>query len=98
MTLKDMMRIYQELISKPQTNKQRAIFESGKSKLYNAFFEIFQKYAIVPNKGEIAEDIDDYLPQFMDEAIDYFISIEEYEKCDYLHKYKVKYIINKPTK
>ena len=92
MTLKDMMRVYQELISKPRNEKQKSIFESGKSKLYNAFFEIFQKYAIVPNEGDKVEEIDDYLPQFMEEAIEYFITTEEYEKCDYLNKYKVKYL------
>jgi len=91
MTLRQMMEVYKALVSRANL-RGRSSGETRK-RFMDKIFEVFQNYAIQytqVGEKEIIED--DFLPTFIDEVISYFESTEEYEKCDYLIKYKQKFV------
>jgi hypothetical protein len=91
MTLRQMMEVYKALVSRANL-RGRSSGETRK-RFMDKIFEVFQNYAIQytqVGEKEIIED--DFLPTFIDEVISYFESTEEYEKCDYLVKYKQKFV------
>jgi hypothetical protein len=91
MTLRQMMEVYKALVSRANL-RGRSSGETRK-RFMDKIFEVFQNYAIQytqVGENEIIED--DFLPTFIDEVISYFEGTEEYEKCDYLVKYKQKFV------
>lgn len=91
MSLHQMMEVYRALVSR--ANLRGKSSTETRKKFMDKIFEIFQNYAIQFNE-ENEKDFkeDDFLITFIDEVISHFEGIEEYEKCDYLLKYKQKFI------
>lgn len=91
MSLRQMMEVYRALVSR--ANLRGKSSSETRKKFMDKIFEIFQNYAIQYTEvGEKEVIEDDFLPTFIDEVISYFESTEEYEKCDYLIKYKQKFV------
>jgi hypothetical protein len=91
MTLRQMMEVYKALVSR--ANLRGKSSGETRKRFMDKIFEVFQNYAIQytqVGEKEIIED--DFLPTFIDEVITYFEGTEEYEKCDYLVKYKQKFV------
>jgi hypothetical protein len=91
MSLRQMMEVYRALVSRANL-KGKSSGETRK-RFMDKIFEVFQNYAIQYTEvGEKEQIEDDFLPTFIDEVISHFESTEEYEKCDYLVKYKQKFV------
>jgi hypothetical protein len=91
MSLRQMMEVYKALVSRANL-KGKSSGETRK-RFMDKIFEVFQNYAIQYTEvGEKEKIEDDFLPTFIDEVISHFESTEEYEKCDYLVKYKQKFV------
>ena len=89
-SLKDLLTTYHQLLKAPKSKNMVKYVQKAKETFYSSIYKIFEKYAIDP-KDETME-IDDCIPNLIDELIEYYCETEEYEKCGYLMKYKEKYI------
>ena len=91
MGLRQMMEIYRALVSR--ANLRGKSSSETRKRFMDKIFEVFQNYAIQYSEVGEKENIEnDFLPTFLDEVISQFESLEEYEKCDYLVKYKQKFL------
>jgi hypothetical protein len=91
MGLRQMMEMYRALVSR--ANLRGKSSGDTRKRFMDKIFEVFQNYAIQYSEVGKSESIEnDFLPTFIDEVISHFESLEEYEKCDYLIKYKQKFL------
>ena len=91
MSLRQMMEVYKALVSR--ANLRGKSSTETRKRFMDKIFEVFQNYAIqYTEDGEKGLMEDDFLSTFIDEVISHFEGLEEYEKCDYLVKYKQKFI------
>jgi hypothetical protein len=91
MGLRQMMEVYRALVNR--ANLRGKSSGETRKKFMDKIYEVFQNYAIQYSEVDKKENIkDDFLPTFIDEVISHFESLEEYEKCEYLVKYKQKFV------
>lgn len=91
MSLRQMIDVYKALVNRANLRGKSSV--ETRAKFMDKIFEIFQTYAIqYTEEGENEIKEDDFLSTFIDEVISHFEGTEEYEKCDYLVKYKQKFI------
>lgn len=91
MSLRQMMEVYRALVSRAGLRGKSS--GETRKRFMDKIFEVFQNYAIQYTEDSEKEKIEnDFLPTFIDEVISHFEGVEEYEKCDYLVKYKQRFI------
>jgi hypothetical protein len=89
-SLKDLLATYQQLLIAPKSKNMVKYVQKAKEQFYESIYKVFERYAIDPKDDNLV--IDKCIPKLIDDLIQYYSEIEEYEKCNYLMKYKVKYI------
>lgn len=90
-SLEDLLTTYHQLLkATPKSKNMMKYVQKAKEQFYQSIYEVFERYAIDPKDDNLV--IDECIPKLVDDLVQHYSEVEEYEKCDYLMKYKMKYI------